>query len=204
MPLVWERAYGGMDRFSDDQIAEEERNPVGAGFRVKGGTNPLEGLLLPNLEDPQDLISSWHQRPRPACFAPIAPHWEPRRSYAGTYDEDWQQKRAPFLPTDFDERFFQVAPEDLVSPEYLTGGERVDVRGASPSGWIQFRLPLVSLNVSYIRDDDPVASPVCLDTVVIEPDEGRLQLVWRAVLQCDKQALRIAEVVASLADMRAA
>jgi hypothetical protein len=202
MPLVWERAYGGVDRLDDDRVAEEERNPVGAGFCVKGGTNPLEGLLLPNLEHPGELISDWRQRPRPACFAPVAPHWEPRRSYAGTYDEDWQQQRAPFLPADFDARFFQVAPEDLVTAGHLTGGERVDVKGATPSGWLQFRLPVVSLDVAYLRDDDRIAAPALLDTVIIEPDDSRLQMVWRAVLQCDKQALRVSEVVASMTHLR--
>ena len=30
--------------------------------------------------------------------------------------------------------------------------------------------------------------------VLIEPDENRLVLVWRAVMQCDKKALRVNEV----------
>src|SRR2546426_7073437 len=36
MPLVWERAYGGMDHKGTDRRAEA-RNPVGTGYRAKDG-----------------------------------------------------------------------------------------------------------------------------------------------------------------------
>ena len=45
----------------------------------------------------------------------MAPHWLPRRAWAGTYDDAWRISRAPYLPADFDARFFQ-----LYSP--ATGG----------------------------------------------------------------------------------
>jgi hypothetical protein len=203
MPLVWERAYGGTDR-SETEVREELRNPVGAGFRAPDGEKPLEKLRLPNLEDPAELISSWKQAPPPACFAPIAAHWQPRRSYAGTYDERWLQQRAPYLPTDFDPRFFQLAPPGLIAPGYLKGGEPVEVHGATRTGMLRFRLPIARLTITYVLDGAPQMRPAVLDTVIIEPDAARLQLVWRAVLQCDKKALRVSEVRTSLAQAQAA
>ena len=47
----------------------------------------MQGLPVPNLEDPAAPLQQIGQTPAPACFAPIAPSWLPRRSYAGTYDE---------------------------------------------------------------------------------------------------------------------
>src|SRR5919108_183167 len=85
-PLVWERAFGGTDVTPKGPTAEP-RNPVGAGFRAPDGQKPLAGMPLPNLEDPFAPISSWKDRPAPACFAPIAENWQPRLSYAGTYDD---------------------------------------------------------------------------------------------------------------------
>jgi len=197
MPLVWERAYGGMDR-AGPELRAEVRNPVGRGYRAADGERQLDGLPLPNLEDPTEPITSWKQSPAPACFAPVCAHWQPRQSYAGTYDEDWQRQRAPYLPTDFDPRFFQLAPPGLVAPGHLQGGEPVEVRGATPSGVLKFQLPMVDLRITYVLDGDPIVQPANLDTVIIEPDEDRLILAWRAVLQCDKRALRVSEVRAAL------
>jgi hypothetical protein len=201
MPLMWERAYGGVDPVSDGDA--EVRNPVGVGYFARGGEGPQGDQWVPNLEDPSHLIARWTDRPPPACFAPIAAHWEPRRSYAGTYDERWQEERAPYLPADFDPRFFQVAPPDLVATEPLEGGELVVVEGASPSGVLRFRLPVVDVSLTYVVDGASEVRPVVLDTVVIEPDLDRLQLVWRGVLQCDKKALRVSEIRASLEQLRA-
>ena len=59
----------------------------------------------------------------PACLAPIAPSWLPRRAFAGTYDERWQRARAPYLPDDFDPRFFQCAAPEFAFDRYLQAGE---------------------------------------------------------------------------------
>lgn len=197
MPLVWERAFGGSDR-NEKGPSADMRNPAGTGFRVSGGAKSLAGMPLPNVEDPAAMVSSPSDRPTPMGFAPIAPHWEPRKSFAGTYDEAWQQRRAPYLPADFDPRFFQVAPPGLVTPGFLQGGEPVDIRGATPSGILQFVLPDVRVQFTYKRQSAETIRLGVLDTVLIEPDDQRLVLVWRAALACDKQLLKVREVEATL------
>jgi hypothetical protein len=197
MPLVWERAFGGSD-LNEKGSSADMRNPAGTGFRVSGGTKSLAGMALPNVEDPAAMVSSPSDRPAPMGFAPIAPHWEPRKSFAGTYDEAWQQRRAPYLPADFDARFFQVAPPGLVTPGFLQGGEPVDIRGATASGILQFVLPEVRVQFTYRQQGAETVRFGVLDTVLIEPDEQRLVLVWRAALSCDKQLLKVREVEATL------
>jgi len=194
IPLVWERAYGGTEVVKGQPTRAEARNPVGAGFRARDGERPIAGMPLPNLEDPAAPIRSWKDAPPPACFAPVSAHWQPRISYAGTYDEAWQADRAPYLPTDFDERFFQLAPPGLVVPGYLQGGELVEVRGATPGGVVRFELPAVRVTVTHTLDAGARPCPAPLDTVLIEPDAGRVVLVWRSVLACDKKTLRVREV----------
>jgi hypothetical protein len=196
MPLVWERAYGGMDK-AKDKARAEARNPVGAGFRAPDGDTPLAGLRLPNLEDPAAPISSWKDQPAPAGFAPICAHWQPRLSFAGTYDDQWIQQRAPYLPRDFDPRFFQLAPPGLIANGYLPPGEWIDVQGATPSGALRFQLPPMRIEMTYVVDGAPQPVPANLDTVLIEPDQGRLVLVWRSALRCDKKALRVNEIRAA-------
>lgn len=200
IPLTWERAFGGSDATQGEapKIAMENRNPVGRGFRIKHGQKPLEGLKLPNLENPNELIRSWTDRPAPAAFAPICPQWEPRKGYAGTYNEAWQKKRSPYLPEDFDNRFFQQAPLDQIPPSYLQGGEEVEVNGVTPSGTLKFRLPQYKFEIIHRLDSGNQSRPANLDTVVIEPDESRLVLIWRAAFQCDKKALKVREIEVAL------
>lgn len=192
MPLVWERAFGGTDQ-TEKGPRTEPRNPVGTGFRASGGSKPLVGLPLPNVEDPSALITSPGETPSPAGFGPIAAHWEPRTKFVGTYDEHWQRNRAPYLPADFDPRFFHFAPSSLAMPR-LRGDEPVAVAGVTPEGSLRFWLPRLSVALAYRRESGDDVQPCALETVIIEPDARRVVLVWRAALSCDKQALKIREV----------
>jgi hypothetical protein len=202
MPLVWERAYGGADE-TDKGPTTDPRNPVGVGFRAPNSVRPLTGLPLPNVEDPSALISSWKDAPAPTGFGAVGAHWMPRRSYAGTYDDAWVKRRAPYLPDDFDPRFCQVAPVGLAAPRPLEGGEVVDVRGATPSGWLRVVLPRVAIHTTYQLDRGSQSYAAALDTVIIEPDANRLVLVWRAAMTCDKKALRVREVETTVAGLAA-
>lgn len=193
MPLVWERSFGGTDVTERGPIAES-RNPAGIGFRVPNGAKPLNGLPLPNIEAPDALIGAWTDTPMPACFAPVAPHWMPRRSFAGTYDEDWENNRSPFLPVDFDPQFCQVAPLGLSAIPHLHGGEIAELRGLTPDGMLRFTLPSLTVGIVHRLDRGVELRPARLDTVVIEPDAKRLVAVWRAVYQCDKRVRRVREV----------
>ena len=195
MPLVWERAYGGKDESDPKKPALESRNPVGTGFAAHSSKERLEGLALPNLEDVRHPITAWNTRPPPACLGFIGPHWEPRRRLAGTYDAAWQKERFPLLPRDFDEAFHNAATPELVARPHLAGGEQVVVVGASREGDFSFALPRVGLSVTaWVRGRESVLRPV-LDTVVIEPDEKRVSLTWRASFPCPRQFMQIEAVL---------
>lgn len=193
MPIVWERSYGGTDLTENGPVAEP-RNPVGVGFRAKGSVGPVVGTPLPNIEEPAALISGPGDSPAPAGFASIASHWQPRVSFAGTYDEAWQQTRAPYLPTDFDPRFFQIAAPGLSFTGFLQGGEPVEVIGMSPNGGLNFRLPSIHLEATFVIDGVPTRHPAVLDCVLIDTDAARVSLVWRATQACDKKVLRLNEI----------
>jgi hypothetical protein len=197
MPLVWERAFGGTRAGAAGDVAEP-RNPVGTGFHPSDSPLSADGLSLPNVEPLDEPVTSLSQAPTPVGFGPVGAHWMPRVHYAGTYDAAWEAQRAPYLPTDFDDRFLQVAPTSLVAPGYLQGGEPVELIGLSPAGDIRWTLPFAQLRVTYVLDDSPIERPAHLDTVLLEPDAGRCSLVWRASFSCNKKALRIGEVRAEL------
>lgn len=193
MPLIYERAFGGIDSEPPDpaKVDFEPRNPVGCGLIPSHGRAALEGRPLPNLEDPSALIRGPKDRPAPAGFGPVSPHWEPRKSYAGTYDEAWTKTRAPYLPGDFDPRFFQVAPPGLVAGEYLKGGEPVEVLNATPDGRLAFHLPTCSPELIFVFDGREHRPAANLDTVLLDTEAGRLWMIWRACQVVDKKLLRL-------------
>ena len=194
MPLRWELAYGGVAPAAHGGLPEHEpRNPVGRGF-VASHAQPVQDQPLPNLEDPDALLADPHERPTPACFGPIAPTWFPRRPFAGTYDEAWVQQRAPYLPLDFDARYFQVAPQALIAPGFLHGGEPVRLAGFSAGDPISFALPSCGLELEFDFDGAPVSRPAQLEMVLFEPDAGRLQMLWRAALAVDKKLLKLRQL----------
>jgi hypothetical protein len=196
MPLRWELAYGGIAPASGgDAVPDHEpRNPVGRGLVAKRAA-PADEQPLPNLEDPQALLAEPHDRPPPACFAPIAPTWQPRRSHAGTYDEAWTRQRAPYLPLDFDPRYFQVAPPELIAPGFLQGGEPVRLQGFSQGGGtIEFELPQCGLELEFDFDGAELPKPPQLEVLLFEPDAGRFQMLWRASLAVDKKLLKLKQI----------
>jgi hypothetical protein len=197
MPLVWERAFGGWHRHGE-KIVAEERNPVGCGFAGGRSAAEIEGVAVPNLEDPEAPLQQPGQVQTPACLAPIAASWLPRRGFAGTYGEAWQRTRAPFLPDDFDPRFFQCAAPEFVFDRYLQGGEPVEVSGVTLDGPLAFAVPHLRLAVAVTVAGALEEPPVNLETISIEPDANRLCLTWRASVPCDRKALKVEKIVVSL------
>jgi hypothetical protein len=199
IPLVYERAFGGWDRDVPDRRkhACEPRNPVGTGFRAAGGF--AEHIRLPNLEDPRAPIKSFGDRPPPAGFGFVSPHWQPRAALAGTFDEAWNKDRSPLLPKDFSRKHMNAASPGLVAPGYLRGNEPVVAVGVSPEGRLSFSLPGMATPTVRVAlaDGAPQAVVMALDTVIIEPDDRRVLMIWRGnqVLRTGPHDVR--EVVAS-------
>jgi hypothetical protein len=199
-PVTYERAYGGRHVLDPAAglVLEEPRNPVGRGFLGQRSTTELLGHPAPSIEDPRRPIGLLGERSIPVGFGPIAPWWEPRRGFVGTYDEAWQKTQAPYLPRDFDGRFFHVAPEDLVFSQGLTGGERVALMGFHPQGLQRFDLPRCQLAITATIGGRREGLRPWLETVVLEPTEERFTLSWRAALPVDKRVLQVEDVAVSL------
>lgn len=196
MPLVYERAFGGMHVIDKEngKILAETRNPVGKGFLGKRSYRELADVGVPNIEDYRNLIKTPQDSLSPVGFGCIAPSWQPRASYAGTYDDAWQKNRAPYLPLDFNARFFHTAHPDLVFNEYLKGGEPVSMTNMSPRGKQQFILPVCDLNIVVTMGGGKNMPKANLETVLLEPTDERLCLVWRAAVPCDKKALKVSQI----------
>ena len=187
MPLRWEHAWGGHDASDPDDVLEEARNPVGSG--VARDPRTLVGTRAPSIEAPGEPIRSHRSSARPAGVGALGRHWEPRRRFVGTYDEQWQEQRMPLPPLDFDERFNQFAPEPLIAPGYLRGGEPVEILGMREDGALIFSLPRRDYFVTAFASDGPRESRCQLDTVILEPNDRFVELTWRAVVQGHRRGI---------------
>lgn len=192
VPLTPHRAFGG---------AGDARNPLGVGWwPTDRDIAGRRGQRLPNVEDPAAMLRAPGDAPTPALVTPLPPSWHPRAGYAGTYDEAWAQRRAPFLPVDFDRRFAQVAaPAQWVSPG-LYGGEPITLVHVADAPRIESRVPAQGLAAEAWWAGRAVPLPMRLETLHLFPAEGVGTVVYRAMLRCGPRLLDVAAVTVTPTD----
>jgi len=198
MPITYDKAFGGVDNLSDDPSKHDAytANPIGTGFYSQSEPELFEGKPLPNTEDASQSITSPRGPYHPMGFGPIGRAWQPRPAYAGTYDQNWVDNVFPFLPADFDERYYQCAPLDQ-QIDHVRGGEEVELKNLTPQGWTTFRLPRLEVPVTFfLKNYDEREVYAQGDTLIIEPDLKRFTIVWRASLPLRKNMFEVAQVVA--------
>lgn len=196
MPLGYQCAFGGTDETElkrTGRVDAYAANPSGCGYWRH--TERIDGQPLPNTEEHGRPVERHDGDYRPMAFTPVGRHWSMRRCHAGTYDERWLDETAPFWPEDFDERYFQAAPEDQRMP-YPQGGESVMLQHLTADGLRAFELPRRAMPVTFIpyRGRD-VTQQAALDTVVLEPDDERFTLAWRASITLGRSVFDVKETV---------
>ncbi|MGC5698859.1 DUF2169 domain-containing protein [Pseudomonas sp. NFXW11] len=198
MPITYAQAFGGVDRSQADPGQHQwyPSNPVGVGFYPSAEAEQINGLPLPNTEELERPVTRADGDYLPMAFGPLGRAWRPRIGWAGTYDQHWLDQQYPFLPEDFDLRYFQAAPPDQ-QIDYPQGGEEVALLNLSHSGRLAFRLPArLKLPVLLVFHDEPVRElAAVVDTLLIEPDANRLALTWRAASPLTRNLREVAQVI---------
>jgi hypothetical protein len=200
IPLTWENAFGGTDETpkKEKHRSWQPDNPVGRGYFAKRSQQKPDEQPLPNIEHPKEPFTARHPRSRPVGFLPVAPFWEPRARWAGTYDEAWMEEQCPLLPDDYDERHRLTAPNGLRGDDTFRGGEEVVVRGTVPEGTLRFRIPTVEPRMRLLFPHGAIRLNAVMDTVHVDTDRMRLHLVWRAAQVAHGQVDSLLGVEATL------
>jgi uncharacterized protein YjbI with pentapeptide repeats len=174
MPIDYTYAFGG---------PEVEANPVGKGQATEE---------LPNVEDPRQLLRSSGQRPAPGGFGPLNAEWHFRHNKLGiNYGDDYEKRRAPWYPDDYDWTHQNAAPAD----QQLDGPLRSDetlrfVNLHRESDDFSVTLPgirpraLVMLTSGEARE-----VPMTCDTLFVDLDDDCLYLTWRGVTEVKEDDL---------------
>jgi hypothetical protein len=197
MPITYDRAFGGLDERHEDpaQHAAFMPNPVGRGFHKHLRGEWVDGAPLPNTEELNRPVSEPNDEYVPMAFGPIGRSWEPRLRYAGTYDQEWLDQHFPFLPPDFDERYYQAAPQDqqIHGP---VAGQEVAMVNLTPDGRRSFTIPTFEAPVHvFPKKGEREDLQAILDTLVLEPDQERVTLSWRVSRPLKKNMFEIAQVL---------
>lgn len=195
--ISYDVAFGGVDDFHPDEEKRDAfmNNPVGIGFHRNQDPEQVLGTPAPQTEERTRPVERPDDDYRPMAFGPVGRGWPERSRYAGTYDQHWTDEVFPFLPDDFDERYYQSAPEDQQC-DYLIGGETVQLVNLTPSGNLSFQIPSVEVPVVFFRTrEDDVHTRAVADTLIIEPDEGIFSIVWRTHLPLIRNIFEVSQVL---------
>lgn len=192
MPLTWEQCYGGPG-FA--------QNPLGLGAQEdrggKGGTKAgaRTGRDYPNLVRPAEAGADAGTRLDPAGVGPIPMMWPQRLEKVGTFDRAWLEKNWPWFPDDFDWSFFNSAPVEQQLREFLRGDEPVAFENLHPEfSNLAGRLP--GLRARWFVVDRHEGGerfreiPMHMDTLWVQPDELKLVLIWRGILDVQSKQMR--------------
>lgn len=168
MPLNWAHAYGGVALVRDDEQVPNMDNAEGRGYILEAGKG--EGVELPCVEDPDALIQSWDDRPRPCCFAPL-----PLGSWLqaeGTYVEKADTLEAEPLPSVFN--FAHPKHRiDAVHP-----GDHVILVGCTPEPF-RFVVPNLQIMAEVMLEDRRHTFDGIIDGLYLFPDTRRVLIVHR-------------------------
>jgi len=205
MPISYNNAWGGVDKSQEDPTKHHyyPLNHAGLGYHEYTSGKFMDGKPLPNTEESGNKISNPKGKYRPMAFGPIGRAWQPRPKLAGTYDEKWLAERSPFLPADFDDRYFQSAADDQKT-DFLRGGEEVELLNLTAEGRTVMRIPKnLALSVLFIlKNGEEKEVSAVVDTATLEPDKKRFTLLWRARLPLRRNIFEMREVVVGMTARR--
>lgn len=207
MQIRYEKAYGGRDLLSNPLIPfSYPRNPMGTGVAVANNPEVVNQLALPNLEDPEDLLTperiimedpnSWNRQPLPQGLGWYQKTWYPRSSFVGALpgfvdvDEIMREETLGWVPPKqialakqfklpaFDIRFNNGASPDLIRP-YLTRNELLVLTNMTPDGRLEFTLPNEAPGIILDIGLGRNELTPALQTVCIRVEDRQVDLIWQ-------------------------
>ena len=210
MPLDFSRAYGGTDLKSDEGLNYTYlKNPVGRGFVIKNHAKAIQDLLLPNIEDPQRMLTpqnialgkfeKWREAPDPVAFGYMNKNAHPRFTLAGLPADQWAQAEAerqqsikampavgtpgaPIPPQSapmLNPLFYNGAPKGMCLPP-LKGDESIKLAYIDKdAAQFAFSLPGVRPKAWLDIGEGRQELAMSLHTAVIYKETNQLTLVWR-------------------------
>ncbi len=209
--IRYEFAYGGIDTKSvPNMMVLYPRNPRGTGFVLANRADTIDGLRLPNLEDPGDLITperiivgepeNWPGQPLPQGFGWYPKIAYPRCSFVGALPAfvapgvPLKEEALGLVPRNqialgrqfrlpsYDVRFHRGASLGLAVP-FLSGGEPVRLTNLTPDGMLAFLLPREKPQMALDLGSGMQELAPVLHTACVRVADSQLDMIWRGALR---------------------
>ncbi len=168
MPLTWSRSFGAPDN---------PLNPLGTGTR---------GTMLPNFEDPNNLLRNPDQKVPATGLSPINRMWQSRSELVPASNAKLNDAGYICLDPQTDFHFCNAAPADQRVHGFFRGDEVCEFTNLHPENPnLSTTLPgialrcLIRTETENQREEREV--PMHLDTVIVNLDEGWIECLWRGV-----------------------
>jgi len=169
LPLIYAHAFGGTARHEENVEVGYFANPHGRGFVVQ--RDEVVGKPLPNIEEIDQPVRGWQDRPLPAGFAPLERSSVLRGQRGITVDLEKQLTR-------IDAAAFCSSHPRMCLPSY-PHGEPGELGGVSFDGAWRFRLPPFRHEIRIDLGGARYRLPLVPDTLYLRADERRIVVVAR-------------------------
>ena len=168
MPLALSRSFGGVATWDELDVPFND-NPEGRGFYVE--EDDARDHPLPNLEEVDQLVKTWTDRPEPAGLGICPRAFGPRLRRGATFGGDGAVQKIHAA-------LFNAAFPRMIAPRVEPGMD-VTISGVRADGPLRFTVPSLALVLRVRFGDDAHDEPLEIDQMGIEVDEARVFLSYR-------------------------
>lgn len=187
LPMAWSYAFGGTRRVPAG-FAPHTRIPMpagelgyaanrkGMGFYLEEAD--AEGAPLPHLEDPDGLVQSPIDRPKPACFAPCPIDSLLRAEHIDLDEEGGMRSKHGDEEMVFP-RVAQNAPPSLQT-RCVAAGTHMSLEGMTAEGPFEFALPEPGVVWAVRTGKRVLEKPPMIAGIQLRPGERRVVVLLRA------------------------
>jgi hypothetical protein len=168
IPLTLPFAFGGKPIWDELEVPHPD-NPAGRGFYLE--EEEARGQPLPNLEEPDQLVTKWDDRPEPVGLGVCPMRFGPRVRRGAIFDDEGALLK-------IDPTLFNAAFPRMIAAR-IEPGMRVVVTGVRAGEPLELTVPELSFVARLRFGDDVHDEPLEIDQLGIEVDEARMFVSYR-------------------------
>lgn len=185
LALLYENAYGGVidaDKAEFDDGEFYPANPHGCGFVGRSRPDTAQIYRAAQIEAWDGAIARFGRDEPVGGLGPIPGYFPARTQYMGS----WNAQDTAVIPLDMDMRYWNTAPPDQRSDDYLKRGDRISLVGMRPGKPLTLEIPpFEPALVCLFADRHREARGMNLDTVTIDLDQQHLVLRFQQIVAFD-------------------
>lgn len=166
IPLSLYNAFGGKAEWDELEIPYGN-NPYGKGYYWK--KNDAIGKPLPNIEDPNNLIQKWNDRPDPVGIVNC-----PMNGLRMTGNVEHENGKIKSINPKFYNTAFPKMIADKVKP-----GDQIEIHGLSKNGIYTFIIPEHHLLINLKLGDQLIERELEIDQICIFTEEYQAFITYR-------------------------